>query len=92
VTSTPGDNINTNQNEASETERWASLVSGSAMVLLGLKQRSLRGVLTALAGGGLIYQGATKKSTIQQAQEVIGQAQEAIGIAKDIKVEKNGND
>lgn len=88
VTSTPGDNINTNQNEASETERWASLVSGSAMVLLGLKQRSLRGVLTALAGGGLIYQGATKKSTIQQAQEVIGQAQEAIGIAKDIKVEK----
>jgi uncharacterized membrane protein len=49
--------------------------------LLGLRQASLRGVLTALAGGGLIYQGATKQSTIQQAQE-------AIGINKPIKVEK----
>lgn len=81
MTSTSEDNLSKNQNEASDTERWASLVGGSAMVLMGLQQRSLRGVLTALAGGGLIYQGATKKSTIQQAQE-------AIGINKDIKVEK----
>lgn len=76
-----GDKQNTSQTEASETERWASLIGGSAMVLLGLQQRSLRGVLTALAGGGLIYQGATKQSTIKQAQE-------AIGINKPIKVEK----
>ena len=81
MTSTSSDKSSTNQSEASDTERWASLVGGGAMVLMGLQQRSLRGVLTALAGGGLIYQGATKKSTIQQAQE-------AIGINKDIKVEK----
>jgi uncharacterized membrane protein len=81
VTSISSDKSSTNPSEASDTERWASLVGGGAMVLMGLKQRSLRGVLTALAGGGLIYQGATKKSTIQQAQE-------AIGINKDIKVEK----
>jgi uncharacterized membrane protein len=81
VTSTSSDKSSTSPSEASDTERWASLVGGGAMVLMGLKQRSLRGVLTALAGGGLIYQGATKKSTIQQAQE-------AIGINKDIKVEK----
>ena len=81
MTSTSSDKSSTSPSEASDTERWASLVGGGAMVLMGLQQRSLRGVLTALAGGGLIYQGATKKSTIQQAQE-------AIGLNKDIKVEK----
>jgi uncharacterized membrane protein len=79
VTLTSGDKQGNSQ--ASETERWASLIGGGAMVLLGLRQASLRGVLTALAGGGLIYQGATKKSTIQQAQD-------AIGINKPIRVEK----
>ncbi|MBN3882448.1 MAG: cyclase [Nostoc sp. JL34] len=81
MTSTSGDKLTTSQGEASEVERWASLIGGGAMVLMGLKQGSLRGVLTVLAGGGLIYQGATKQSTIQQAQE-------AIGINQSIKVEK----
>jgi uncharacterized membrane protein len=81
VTSTSGDKLTTNQGEASEVERWASLIGGGAMVLMGLRQGSLRGALTALAGGGLIYQSATKQSTIQQAQE-------AIGINQPIKVEK----
>ncbi|HIK07448.1 MAG TPA: SRPBCC family protein [Trichormus sp. M33_DOE_039] len=77
MTLTSGDK----QAEASDVERWASLIGGGALVLMGLRQASLRGVLTALAGGGLIYQGATKRSTIQQAQE-------AIGLNKPIKVEK----
>ncbi|MEH1825810.1 MAG: SRPBCC family protein [Nostoc sp.] len=81
MTSISGDKPTTSQGEASDIERWASLIGGGAMVLMGLKQGSLRGVLTALAGGGLIYQGATKQSTIQQAQE-------AIGINQPIKVEK----
>ncbi|MEH2087077.1 SRPBCC family protein [Nostoc sp.] len=81
MASTSGDKLTTSQGEASEVERWASLIGGGAMVLMGLKQGSLRGALTALAGGGLIYQGATKQSTIQQAQE-------AIGINQPIKVEK----
>ncbi|MEH2125960.1 SRPBCC family protein [Nostoc sp.] len=81
MTSTSGDKLTTSQGEANEVERWASLIGGGAMVLMGLKQGSLRGALTALAGGGLIYQGATKQSTIQQAQE-------AIGINQPIKVEK----
>jgi uncharacterized membrane protein len=74
-------NEQSNNLEASDKERWASLIGGSAMVLLGLRQRSLRGVLTAIAGSGLIYQGAMKKSTIAQAQE-------AIGVNQTIKVEK----
>ncbi|WP_414754556.1 SRPBCC family protein [Anabaena sp. CCY 9910] len=81
MTLTSGDKQGNTPGQASDTERWASLIGGGALVLLGLKQASLRGVLTALAGGGLIYQGATKQSTIQQAQE-------AIGINKPIKVEK----
>jgi uncharacterized membrane protein len=81
VTSTSGDKSSTNQPEASEVERWASLIGGGAMVLMGLRQGSLRGALTALAGGGLVYQGATKQSTIQKAQE-------AIGLNQPIKVEK----
>ncbi|MBD6620203.1 cyclase [Komarekiella sp. 'clone 1'] len=81
MTSTSGDNPNISQSEASETERWASLIGGGALVLMGLRQGSLRGALTALAGGGLIYQGATKQSTIQQAQE-------AMGVNQPIKVEK----
>jgi uncharacterized membrane protein len=81
VSSTSGDNLSKNQAEASDTERWASLIGGGAMVLMGLKQGSLRGALTALAGGGLLYQGVTKQSTIQKAQE-------AIGINQAIKVEK----
>ncbi|MCC5634589.1 SRPBCC family protein [Nostoc sp. CHAB 5844] len=80
MTST-GDRISKTPGEANEMERWASLIGGGAMVLTGLKQGSLRGVLTALAGGGLIYQGLTKQSTI-------GQVQEAVGMNKPIKVEK----
>jgi uncharacterized membrane protein len=67
--------------QASDVERWASLIGGSTLVLMGLKDRSLRGALMAVAGGGLIYQGAKHQSTIQQAQE-------ALGIEQNIKVEK----
>ncbi|MBW4489862.1 MAG: SRPBCC family protein [Trichocoleus desertorum ATA4-8-CV12] len=74
--------------EASDAERWASLLGGGALVLAGLQQRSLRGVLTAVAGGGLLYQGMTKQSTVQQAQGVLQQAQDAVGLNKGIKVEK----
>ncbi len=47
------------QNESSknDTERWASLIGGGALVLYGLSQRSLRGTLVAIAGGGLAYRG-----------------------------------
>lgn len=67
--------------QASDTERWSSLIGGGALVLMGLRERSLRGVLMAIAGGGLIYQGVKNKSTI-------GETQEALGIDRRIKVEK----
>jgi uncharacterized membrane protein len=62
----------------SDAERWGTLVSGGALVLLGLRQGSLRGALTALAGGGLIYRGVTAKTGIQ----------DTLGMNDSIKVEK----
>ncbi|WP_373529737.1 SRPBCC family protein [Nostoc sp.] len=91
MTSTPGDNLSTSQGEASEVERWSSLIGGGAMVLLGLRQGSLRGALTALAGGGLIYQAATKQSTIQQAQEAIGMNQ-PIKVEKTVTINKSADE
>lgn len=91
MTSTSGDKSSTNQPEASEVERWASLIGGGAMVLMGLRQGSLRGALTALAGGGLVYQGATKQSTIQKAQEAIGLNQ-AIKVEKTVTINKSAEE
>ncbi len=62
----------------SDAERWGTLIGGGALVLLGLRQGSLRGALTALAGGGLIYRGATAQTGIQ----------DALGMNDSIKVEK----
>lgn len=61
-----------------KAERWGSLLGGGALVLSGLRQRSLRGALLAIAGGGLLYRGATAQKGIQ----------EEIGMSKSIKVEK----
>ncbi|MBD2127942.1 SRPBCC family protein [Microcoleus sp. ZQ-A2] len=67
-----------NESSVTDTERWATLIGGGAMVLLGLRQGSLRGALTALAGGGLMYRGVTAQTGIQ----------DALGMNQSIKVEK----
>ena len=66
----------------SDTERWASVIGGSAMVLLGLQQRSLRGILTALAGGSLAYHGLQGEKSFPDA---VG---EAVGLNKVIRAER----
>lgn len=58
-----------------DAERWASLIGGGALVLAGLQQRSLRGTLMSLAGGGLVYQGLTNQSIVKQAQDVLKNGQ-----------------
>ncbi len=63
----------------SDAERWGTLIGGGALVLLGLRQGSLRGALTALAGGGLIYRGVTAQTGVQ----------DALGMNQSIKVEKS---
>ncbi|MGG6268185.1 SRPBCC family protein [Leptolyngbya sp. AN03gr2] len=70
------------QQPMTDTEKWASIVGGSAMVLMGLQQRSLRGVLTAIAGGGLAYHGATAEKSLTE------KVTDAVGLNKAMKVEK----
>jgi uncharacterized membrane protein len=65
-----------------DTERWGSLVTGGAMVLAGLSQRSLRGALMAIAGGTLAYHGAAGQKSLQET------VTEATGLDKGIRVEK----
>jgi len=65
-----------------ETERWASIIGGGAMVLFGLQQRSLRGVLTAIAGGSLAYHGAQGEKSLPNA------VTDAVGLNKVIRAER----
>jgi uncharacterized membrane protein len=67
--------------QAGNLEQWASIIGGGALVLSGLQQRSLRGVLMAVTGGGLLYQGTRGKSTIKQVEE-------AVGLDRALRVEK----
>lgn len=65
-----------------DSERWASVIGGSALVLFGLQQRSLRGVLTAIAGGSLAYHGLQGEKSLPDA---VG---EAVGLNKVIRAER----
>ncbi|NJK46977.1 cyclase [Candidatus Gracilibacteria bacterium] len=65
-----------------ELERWGSLIGGGALVLMGLKDRSLRGAITALVGGSLAYHGAKGEKSLQET------VSEAVGGEKRIRVEK----
>jgi uncharacterized membrane protein len=67
--------------QAGNLEQWASIIGGGALVLSGLQQRSLRGVLMAVTGSGLLYQGARSKSTIKQVEN-------AVGLDRALRVEK----
>lgn len=69
--------------QISDQERWGSLIAGGTMVLAGLSQRSLRGVLLALAGGGLAYHAAKGDKSLKD------RATEAAGLDKSIRVEKS---
>jgi len=70
------------KSQISDTERWASLIAGGTMVLLGLKDLSLRGVLLAISGGGLVYHGTTSDRSLEHIVEEIS------GISSSIKVER----
>jgi uncharacterized membrane protein len=41
-----------------ETERWGSAMGGGALLVYGLRRRSLGGALLSVVGGGLVYRAA----------------------------------
>jgi uncharacterized membrane protein len=65
-----------------DTERLGALITGGALVLAGLSQRSLRGALLAIAGSGLVYHGATGQKNLQT------KISETVEISKGIRAEK----
>ena len=71
-----------NQGDNSEIGRWASLIGGGAMVLMGLRQRSLRGALMAVAGGGLAYKAATSQGGVQDALNASIKVEKTVTINK----------
>ena len=44
-----------------EAERWGSAMSGGALLIYGLKRRSLGGALLSVVGGGLMYRAAVAR-------------------------------
>lgn len=79
------------EQQASDLERWASVIGGGAMVLAGLNQRSLRGAILAVAGGGLLYQGANQKSTLKQVEDVMG-LDSAIRAEKTVTINRSADE
>lgn len=54
----------TSQHNVGVVERWASLLGGGALVLLGLSRRTPGSLALALLGGGLVYRGASGRCPI----------------------------
>lgn len=73
--------------KAGDLERWASLIGGGALVLTGLQQRSLHGILMAIAGGGLVYQGTQGNSTLKQVEDAVG-LDHAIRVEKTVTINR----
>lgn len=57
VTSTESANVD-------DAERWVSGISGAALVLYGLRRRSMGGTVLAALGAGLLYRSVTGRSVL----------------------------
>lgn len=82
---------NSEQSSLGENERFGSLIAGGAMVLMGLQQRSLRGVLMSLAGGGLAYHGIagqkSLKDTVQEKLEAATNLDQTIRVERTVTIQ-----
>lgn len=68
---TPKDIVKQTTPDKGDAANWGSLIGGGALVLYGLSQRSLRGALMALAGGGLVYRGVTAQKEATDTNQTI---------------------
>ncbi|MCU0546341.1 MAG: SRPBCC family protein [Oscillatoriaceae cyanobacterium Prado104] len=75
---------NPQETNTSDAERWASLIGGGALVLFGLSQRSLRGALLAVAGGGLAARGLGIGESLQSAVD----ANQSLKVEKTVTIDK----
>jgi uncharacterized membrane protein len=92
IKSTRDDNTNVGKN-IGKGERWASAIGGAALVLLGLKRRSISSIPLALVGGSLIYRGATGHCGVYNALGLSTADRErgsaSVEASRDIKVDRS---
>ena len=72
-----------------DIERILSVASGLALGIYGLKQRSLAGALLAVAGGSLLYRGATGHCNGYAAAGVSTTKGHGKGVERGIKIEQS---
>lgn len=77
----------------SEPERWISVVFGSALAAYGLKAHSFNGALAAIAGGTLVWRGATGHCPMYAAAGISTAEREprqvSVPYGKGVRVEKS---
>jgi uncharacterized membrane protein len=77
-------------NNVGVTERWASIIIGSGLLLYGLRRK---GLLTSLAGGALLYRGATGRSSIYSLLGIDTSEPKRLGVSvphrQGVKVERS---
>src|SRR5690349_23851450 len=69
------------------TERWISIVGGSALAAYGLARRSKSGLLLAGLGGALVWRGATGHCPVYSALGVSSQV--SVPYGRGIRVEES---
>ena len=65
-----GSATSTASTNVDDTERWVSGISGAALVLYGLRRRSIGGTVLAALGAGLLYRSVTGRSVLYQALDL----------------------
>jgi uncharacterized membrane protein len=77
----------------SQSERWISAIGGGALVLYGLKRRSISSIPFFLVGGSLIYRGTTGHCSVYNALGVStadrSRGSASVEASRDIKVDRS---
>ena len=73
-----------------EAERWASALTGGAMVLYGLGRRSIGGLAVAVAGGAVAYRGLSGHCSVYQKLGLDTAEADAAGHTPSEKLSRHG--
>jgi uncharacterized membrane protein len=85
--------VESSRHNVGSAERWLSIAAGSALAALGLIRRSPAGLAAALAGGFLVYRGATRRCPVygslgvSTAEEDRGEGR-MIASVRDVSIER----
>ena len=79
-----------------DLERWVSGISGAALVLYGLRRRSIGSTVLAALGAGLLYRSVTGRSALYQALHVrlirTTRGQQRIEVTKAVTIDRSAED